>query len=207
MAASNSQRRLVGALWLGCLLIAACAKPPPPERVPFSEAMRERYRLGEAQLRGLQYYISHEIVLERAAAGGTRRVERGRLVVRGGTTVHQVVLPPGTPGWIEAPGFIGEAERTHVVEVSFERGAPLRFSPAEPGGAYVLSAPTLVRSGAFSDLFASWGRPRRFEVAFAGEKWRVVAGADAYLLIETDALEKLQSTRRVLPGVRGPETR
>ncbi|MBW2268888.1 MAG: hypothetical protein JRH16_09935 [Deltaproteobacteria bacterium] len=36
---------------------------------------------------------------------------------------------------------------------------------------------------------------------------RLVAGADAYLLIETDALEELRRTRRVLPGVRGPGTR
>jgi hypothetical protein len=205
--ASSWRHGLVGALWLACLLSAACAKPPPAERVPFSEAMRERYRLGEPELRGLQYYISHQIVLERAVAGGTRRVDHGRLIVRGGTSIHQVVLPPGTPGWIEAPAFVGEGERTHVLEVSFERGAPLRFSPVEPDGAYVLSAPDARPSGAFADLFASWGRPRRFEVTFAGEKWRVVAGADASLLIETDALEELHSTRRVLPGVRGPVPR
>ncbi len=207
MKALSSQLRLVVALWLACLLSAGCAKPPPAERVPFSEAMRERYRLDEADLRGLQYYISNQIVLERAVAGGTRRVEHGRLIVRGGTTVHQVVLPPGTPGWIEASAFVGEDERTHILEVSFERGAPLRFSPVEPEGAYALSAPAAKPSGTFADLFVSWGRPRRFEVAFAGEKWRVVAGADATLLIETDALEKLHSTRRVLPGVRGPATR
>ncbi len=207
MEALSSQLRLVVALWLACVLSAACAKPPPAERVPFSEAMRQRYRLGESELRGLQYYISHQIVLERAAAAGTRRVEHGRLIVRGGTTVHRVVLRPGTPGWIEAPAFVGGEERTHILEVSFERGAPLRFSPVEPEGAYALSAPAAKPSGTFADLFVSWGRPRRFEVVFADEKWRVVAGADAILLIETDALEKLHRTRRVLPGLRGPARR
>ena len=68
--ALSSQLRLVVALWLACMLSAGCAKPPPAERVPFSEAMRERYRLDEADLRGLQYYISNQIVLERAVAGG-----------------------------------------------------------------------------------------------------------------------------------------
>jgi hypothetical protein len=198
-------QQLLGMLWLMVLLFAACAKPPPTARVPFSEALRERYRLEDAQLRGIQYYISHQIVLERAAAGGTRRVESGRLIVRGGTTIHQVVLPPGTPGWIEAAAFVGEADRRHVVEVSFELNAPLRFSPVEPGGVYGLSALPRKATGTLADFFASRGRPQRFQVSFAGEPWRVVAGADAYLLIEGEALDQWESTQRVLRGVVGPD--
>jgi hypothetical protein len=200
-------RRTSVVLVLACFAFVACAKPPPGKRVAFSEAVRERHQLTDAQVRQLQYYISHQIVLERRAAGGTRHVERGRLIVRGDRTIQQVVIEAGTPGWIEPPAFVGVEEGRHIVEVSFDRGAPLRFAARDPGGAYVLAAPLRKQTGAFYDFFPKWGLPRRFEVPFAGNPWRVAAGADSYLMFQQDALEKLRSTHRVLPGVVGPGTR
>lgn len=189
-----------------CFLGVACAKPKPAEFVPFSEKLRMRYAITDAELRELQFYISHQIVLERVAQGGEARVERGRLVARGETWLHQVVVQPGTRGTIEPAAFVGEGEWGPVLEVSFERGAPLRFSPWEPGGAYTLESPPRIPT--LAELF---GRvvetKRRFEVPFAGDQWWVEAGAAAALLVETDAVERLARTRRVLKGVRAPGAR
>ena len=208
MSAQRGYSEFLSVLVLAGLVLTACAKPPPPaKRVAFSEAVRERHSLSDSQVRRLQYYLSHQMVLERVAAGGTRHVERGRLIVRGDRTIQQVVIEAGTPGLIETASFVGVEEERHIVEVSFERGAPLRFAAREPGGAYVLVAPLQKPTGSFADLFTLRRPPRRFEVPFDGEPWRVVGGSDSYLMFETDALEKLRNSQRVLPGVRGPDER
>ncbi len=197
---------MLRALLVVGLLAGGCAKPKPGEFVPFTENLRMRYEITEDELRALQFYISHQIVLERVAVGGEAHVERGRLVARGETFVHQVVVRAGTRGSIEEAGEIGGDVDGITLDVSFEPGAPLRFAPWEPGGAYTLEAPPRVPT--LAELWTGMTeRRRRFEVPFAGNDWWVEAGAAAALLIETDALERLVKTRRVLKGVRAPGAR
>lgn len=171
------------------------------ELVPFTDSQRLRYELGEDELRSLQYYLSDRIVLERVASDGTGKVDRGRLIVRSGTTIQQVVVEGGTRGAVEPTARIGPSEAgDHALEISFERGAPLRFVAARDG-TYSLAGRN---RGGF--LFGRSKSPRA-QVEFDGAKWTVVAGANSHLLIERDALGKLVRTRRVLPGVRAPGAR
>lgn len=179
---------------------AACQSTPPGELVPFTDAMRVRLELGDDELRALQFYASTQIVLERVASKGEGRVARGRLVVRSGTVLHQVVVQPGTPGVIEPGAFIGDAPGGHALEVSFDRGARLRFGASGESGVYTLVDP--VRRGLLADLFERLGKPRRTMVDFDGQRWRVAAGEGAKLLVERDALGRFDRTRRVLPGLR-----
>lgn len=190
-------------LLLGVVALSLGCQTTRGELVPFTEAQRTRYQLGEAELRALQYYVSDRIVLERTASDAAGRVDRGRLVVRGQTAVHQVLVERGTPGAVEPIARVGAGKvGPHVLEVSFERGAPLRFVPSADG-TYTLAAPR--SRGFLSSLFAGWAPLRRFDVDFDGASWTVVAGSDSKLLIERDALGKLARTRRVLPGVRAPD--
>jgi hypothetical protein len=171
------------------------------ELVPFTEAQRLRYELGESELRSLQYYLSDRIVLERVASKGTGKVHRGRLIVRSGTTIQQVIVETGTRGAVEPTSQIGPSEGGgYAFEVSFDRGVPLRFT-ATRDGTYSLTGRN--RGG----FLSRWSRSPRAQVEFDGAKWNVVAGASSHLLIERDALGKLQRTRRVLPGVRVPGAR
>jgi hypothetical protein len=197
------------AVWIALVLTlgmasVACQTTTRGEMVPFTEAQRIRYQLGETELRALQYYLSDRIVLERVASDAAGRVDRGRLIVRSGTAIHQVLVERGTPGAVEPAAHVGPAELGgYVLEISFERGASLRFSAVAADGTYSLLAPP--DSGFFTALFAGWSRPQRFEVDFDGAKWNVVAGSDSRLLIERDALGKIARSRRVLPGVRTPD--
>lgn len=178
----------------------ACQNSRPGTLVPFTDEMRRRLELGDDELRALQFYASAPVVLERVASKGQGRVDRGRLIVRSGTVVHQVVVRPGTPGVIESESFIGDALGGHAIDVSFERGAPLRFGAAGEDRAYTLVDP--VQRGFLADLLERFGKPRTTMVDFDGQRWRVVSGADAKLLVERDALGRLDRTHRVLPGVR-----
>lgn len=189
------------ALVVGVAVLSLSCQTTRGELVPFTEAQRLRYQLGETELRSLQYYLSDRVVLERTASDAAGKVERGRLIVRGGTAIHQVVVERGTPGAVEPSARIGAAGTgRHWLEVSFERGAPLRFA-ATTAGTYSLDGDS--RGG----FFFGWGKPPQVEVEFDGAKWTVVTGADSRLLIERDALGKLARTRRVLPGVRAPGSR
>jgi hypothetical protein len=205
---TDSGRRGRIAAWLSLVGLATAAlgcQTTPGELVPFTESQRLRYQLGAPELRALQYYLSDRIVLERVARQGAGRVKRGRLIVRSGTKIQQVYVERGTPGVLESDAHLGPVEEgPPALEISFERGAPLRFSAA-PDGSYSLSAPS--GSGLFGGLLWSWSRPRRFEVDFDGEKWTVVDGSESRLLIERDALGRIARTRRILPGVRAPGAR
>jgi len=197
------QRRAPAVAVLALLVLggAAC-QSTRGELVVFGEEQRLRYELRERDLRALQYYLSDRVVLERVRSGGVRKVERGRLLLRAGTAVQQVVIQRGTPGAIEPAARVGETERGFRLEVSFEHGAPLAFLPAGERGGYALARPRA--SGFLTELL---GGPQRFEVDFAGDAWTVVGGGDARLLIERSALGRLARSRRVLPGVRTRDAR
>ena len=188
------------ALLVLSLSAAGCRSRPPAELVPFTDAMRLRYQLEDKQLRELQFYLSDRIVLERVAEKGDGRVDRGRLVVRSGTVIHQILVRRGTPGVIEALNDIGDSRDGHAIEVSFEPGAPLRFSAAKAGGTYSLVDP--IQRGSFADLLASFGKRRTLVADFAGSRWPVAAGGNSTLLIEKNALGRLRRTQRILPGVK-----
>jgi hypothetical protein len=195
------------AIWLlpALLLAALGCQTTRGELVRFTEQQRLHYQLGPPELRALQYYVSDRIVLERVAHQGQGEVDRGRLIVRSGTRIQQIYVERGTRGAVEPAAFLGETvDGRHALDISFERGAPLRFSAAADGS-YVLSAPS--DRGLFAGLFSGWTRPRRFEVDFDGGKWVVVEGAESRILIERNALGKLARTRRVLPGVSAPRAR
>jgi hypothetical protein len=177
-----------------------CQSTPRGELVPFTDEMRQRYQLDSSEIRKLQFYLSDRIILERVAEKGEGRVDAGRLIVRSGTVIHQIVVERGTPGAAEARAEIGDSRDGHAIEISFEIGAPLRFSAAKAGGTYTLVDP--IQRGSFADLLASFGTKRRLVVDFAESPWPVIEGGSAILMIERSALGKLRRTQRVLPGVK-----
>ena len=195
------RRRLRFACASLTLAMAACQTSVTPERVAFTQGMRTRYDLTEPEIRALQYYVSEPVVLEKVVSRGVRHVEHGRLIVRGDTIVHQVVIARGTPGAIERDESIVGQARDGTLPISFEVGAPLPFTARPPNGHYAL-----LLSGEesplqeFLALFAL-GTPSTAYVAFQGTSWRIAAGRDATLLVERDAFGRLARERRRLPGV------
>ena len=189
---------------LSVLVVVAACQSTPPERVPLTAVMRQRYQLSADELRTLQYYISDRIVLERVAIGGHHTIERGKLIDRHGTLVERVVIEFATPGIVEPSSRVGGSGSADAIEVSFVRGAPLRFSARRADGSYSLSGEE--SGGLLTDLFAGWGVRRTLRVEFGGAEWKAVAGEGAKLLIERRALGELVRKKRVLPGVRLPES-
>jgi hypothetical protein len=184
-------------------LATSCQSTPAPELVPLTTELRARYELSDDELRALQYYISDQIVLERVATRGQRSIKRGRLIDRYGTLIQRVVVEFGTPGIIEPASLVAMGKRGHAIEVSFERGAPLKFTAQRADGSYSLAG--MSSGGILEELFASWGMQRTRTVMFDGAEWKAVAGEGARLLIAREALGDLARRKRVLPGVELPD--
>ena len=96
------------------------------DRVAFTDELRDRYALTDQEVRSLQYWVSDDIRLERLTATGSRNVERGQLVERGGESTDTILIPRGTPG-------VAVGQGADWIAVSFEPGSYLYFSSRHDG--------------------------------------------------------------------------
>ena len=177
--------RIPAAMLVAVLMLAGCAAG----RTPFTQALREQYRLGEEDLKRLQYYIYGDITLQREF----RREEGGisgshKLVVKEGGLVEEVFIASGTPG---VATEVGPA----TIAVSFEPGGSLVFgSPAsdrDTDRKYKLSARR------WTDHYG--------ELVYDNKTWYAVMGSGrAFLEIDTESLDAVEKKRKVLPGMTLP---
>lgn len=127
------QRLSVTVFALGLLLPTGCT-----QRIWFTQPIREGFELGvapdpeaEADLSQpgrapseLQYFVSDRIVLEREARSRAEGITHGRIHVRRGRYVEEVLVRRGTPGVAVDWG-------PDWVAISFEKGSSLIFDLVE----------------------------------------------------------------------------
>jgi hypothetical protein len=89
--------------------------------VPLTHEMRVEHDLGAEELRGLQYYTSHDIVLRRELTRDGRAISGHRLLLTSGKSVEEVVIPAGTPGVAVDIG-------ADHLGISFEPGSSIDFA-------------------------------------------------------------------------------
>lgn len=121
-------------LSLSMLTTSGCA-----HRIWFTQPVREGFELGvtpepdgEAGLSEpgrapseLQYFVSERIVLQREARSRNEAITHGRILVRRGRYVEEVLIRKGTPGVAVDWG-------PDWVAVSFEKGTQLIFDLVQP---------------------------------------------------------------------------
>ena len=96
--------------WL--VMIISCSP-----KVPFTQGIREKYKLNESELKAIQFYTSDVIVLKRGEVSEKEKeTKEGTLTIKGGNKVEEVVIKAGTPCVIEQ---VYDGNR---VSVSFEEG-------------------------------------------------------------------------------------
>ena len=120
---------MVAGRWLvfGVLLLSAgCTR-----RVYFSQSIRDGLeggagapQVGAKSEDSLQYFAAHRIVIERDAKSRDENISGGRIIVRRGRLIEQVVIRRGTPG-------IATEWGDDWIAVSFEEGTSLVFERAE----------------------------------------------------------------------------
>lgn len=186
-----------------------------PALVPLTQEMREQNRLTDAELKNLQYYVSHTITLRKELESGGRQVTGNhKLVVIAGKTIEEVVIEAKTPG-------ICVGVEANRLSVAFEQGTSLTFMPqsarSTPAAGSFAVAPELDPfpgnrprppqerpQGLFSGGYMLWMEPGG-TVPFMGKSFEALdETANATLLIDAESLEQVRKQRKVLPGLRLP---
>jgi len=88
---------IIGLSVLFAILMASCSP-----KIPFTQSIREQYKLTPEELRGIQFYVSDQIVLRRAESNTAQKTtEEGRLVIESGKSIEQFTIRNGTRGALE----------------------------------------------------------------------------------------------------------
>lgn len=195
--------------------------------VPFTHEIRAQHGLTDADLKNLQFYVSHRITLRRELESGGRQVTGNhKLLLVSGKTIEEVVVEEKTPGIVVAIG-------NGVLSISFEQGSSLEFTVAGSGDGGRVSSPRPAPGGFAEppDPFPG-NSPRRqpdpepeplapSPDSLTGNYWLAVGPtgrltyqgklfepveetSQAHLLIDAESLEEVVESRKVLPGVRLP---
>jgi len=163
------------------LFITSCAP-----RIPFTQTLREQYKLKDNELKSLQFYASHNIILNRGERSEKEQTtEEGTLTIKSGNYVEQVIIKAGTPGVVEKV-----IDRNRIV-VSFEVGENkfLEFGATNPkvNSRYTLLAPKWVNN--------------KGKIQYGGKTYFSASGSgNVHLLFKMRKLHKYSKEQRVVKG-------
>lgn len=188
-------------------------------RIPFTHEIRSQYRLTDAEVKNLQFYVSHTVTLRRELDATSRQVTGGhKLVLTTGKVIEEVVVEEDTPGVATAVG-------PDTITVSFDVGSSMVFGlrtgeampppppPSSPGPYAEPPDPFPGEKVAHPEP-----EPEPVDGSPWGKYWlRTEAGGStvtfqgtlfdameetfkAHLLIDADTLDEVVESRTVLPG-------
>ncbi len=150
-------------------------------------ALTAEHQLKDGDFTQLQYYIDEDVLLHRTVSEEEQRtlLIKGKLVRKYGKTMEEISVAKLTPGVCEKSLDAANPD-LHRLEVSFgqDKDSTIVFRKAQDGSYQI----ERVQDGA--DHFVHLGK----------EKYRVVNGANARLLIEKQSLNNVETKRKTLPG-------
>jgi hypothetical protein len=138
---------------------------------------RQVYSLNEEDLKKLQFYISRDVVAQYQDTTGTK----------------SLLVPRLTPGVVTGAG-------PNWLKVSFKEGGvdvPFITDPNQYDGRYWIA--TEVEG---SKDFKKVAELSEKSILYKGTRYKLVSGADAILLVDSEGWKKLVETRKVTEGRR-----
>jgi hypothetical protein len=172
----------IGLAVLFTALVSSCSP-----KIPFTQSIREQYKLTPEELRGIQFYVSDQVVLRRAESNTAQKTtEEGRLIIESGKSIEQFTIRNGTRGALER---VPDGKN---LMISFEEGAErqLVFGSGQS------------RSGYYSLQALSWEDGRGL-INYAGQSWYATEQSrNAILLFKMKSIRKLRVDTKVAKGKR-----
>ena len=168
------------------LLVLALLGSGCSPKVEFSQFIREKYNLNESALKDLQFYNSHDIVLNRAESSeNEQETVEGTLVIETGKSIEQVIIPAGTPGIAErVPG-------KNTLAVSFELGE---------NTALVFGTSSTISNGRYTLMAPAW-KQEKGKIQYNGKTYYTSRGSgDTYLQFKMKRLNKIIKKERTVKG-------
>jgi hypothetical protein len=119
-------------LFLAGLFLSSCS----PKLSPFTQRMYDDFSWSESELKSIQFYLSDDIVLRREKGSDNSEIDDGKIRVKDGRRVEEVIFKEGTPG------IVVFTPKENRFAVSFDESDNyLIFGPSKKnGGRYTLRA-------------------------------------------------------------------
>lgn len=151
---------------------------------PFTKRLQQKFDWSESELQRIQFYLSEDIVLRRTLGVGESRITEGKIELRNGRDVEQIVFKEGTPG------VLLFSPKENRMAISFEEDSEkyLMFGPnPQVGGKYVL-------------LAKDWDR-RVGQVSYNGRTYNTTSeSALACLLVDIDKYNDVDYESKTVGG-------
>jgi len=171
----------IGAATFLALILFSCSP-----KIPFTQSIREQHSLSDSDLKSLQFFNSHDIILNWAESNAKEQdMVDGTLTIKSGKSVEQVIIKAGTPGIAErVPG-------TKSIAVSFEfgenTGLVFGTSKTSYNDRYTLMAP-------------AW-KENKGKIQYSGKTYYTSGrSGDTYLQFKMKRLNKIIRKQRVVKG-------
>lgn len=149
----------------------------------YTDSMQKKYSWNEDQIKRIQFFVSHDIVLRQEAAHGSTEIVKGTIKNVKGRKLNEIIIPSGTKG------IVTDIPREGKFLVSFEMGddKSLSFGVNPTTGKYVLLA---------SDWKNEMGKVHYAETEYYTDPDSKYAA----LMVDLRKIEKLQMKQRVAKG-------
>ena len=168
------------AVLLLCFL-SACG----PTLSPFTQRLYEENEWSESELKRIQFYLSHDVVLRRQITEGASEIIRGEIKMVDGRKVEEVLVRRNTPG------ILVYNPKENRFGIGFE---------ADRDDLYLMFGPNPKSGGRYTLLASEWKR-RRGTVTYNGKKWYVDGdNALASLMVDLKKTRRLSVRSRVASG-------
>src|SRR3954467_11935433 len=82
--------------------------------VPYTDSMKKKYNWSDDQIKRIQFYVSHDIILHRELSQGSTEIVQGKIKTINGKQVEEILIRQGTPG------VLTEIPKQDKMLVSFE---------------------------------------------------------------------------------------
>lgn len=157
-----------------------------PRLSPFTSSLITGYQYDDEALSRIQFYLSDDIVLHRQLSQGESTIDQGRIIIRDGRRVEEIIFREGTPGvFLFSPG-------DQKLAISFERGEDR----------YLMFGPTSRRingrnssEGIYGLLAKEWERDHGI-ITYAGREY-YTPNRSAYVTLLVDMDSRVHVNRRV----------
>lgn len=152
--------------------------------VPYTNSMKQQHGWNDEQVKRIQFYVSHDVVLRRDHTQGSTDIVHGKIKTIRGKQVEEIIIPVGTKG------VVTQIPKTDKLLVSFELSDEHYLSfgvNPNVGDKFVLLA---------SDWNNGTGK-----VHYAGQEYYTDPDSKyAYLMVDLRKIQKMELRQRVARG-------
>ncbi|MCG8322928.1 MAG: hypothetical protein MI921_25735 [Cytophagales bacterium] len=166
------------------LILLAVTASCTPQLVPYSERLQRETGLDQDQLRQVQFYNSHRIVLFRELGKSTSEIVSGEIKIIDGKQIEQIVINPLTPG------VLVDSSDGKRFGISFEQG-PDRYLVfgLNPG-----------KAGTYTIFARDW-KNNTATIDYDGKEFKLAArSSESMLLVNLKKLNQFKVHSRTVSG-------